>query len=69
MPALRKDKKRKLHTGHTSIRDVIAMLKWRRRVASQRIQDFLEVFSTFSNINEVLSCELEKESNIRVRMG
>ena len=43
------------HDGRTSIRDVIVMLKWRHRVASQRIQDFLEVF-----INEVLSTALAK---------
>ena len=37
---------------------------------SQCTQDFLECFSTFfSNINEVLSGEQEKESIIHVRMG
>ena len=41
-----------------------------RHVASQRIQDYLEgFFKFFSNINEVLSGEQEKESIIRVRMG
>ena len=35
------------HAGHTSIRDVIVMFKWRHLVASQPIQDFLEVFFKF----------------------
>ena len=30
-----------------SLRDVIAMLKWRNHVASQRIHDFLKVFFMF----------------------
>ena len=34
-----------------------------------RNQDFLEVFSSFSDINEVISGEQEKESIIRLRMG
>ena len=39
-----KDKKT---NSHTSIRDVRVMLIIRHHVASQRIQDFLEVFFTF----------------------
>ena len=34
---------RRPHAGRTSIRDVIIMLKLRHHVASQHIQDFLEV--------------------------
>ena len=51
-----KDKKRTAtclpHAGRTSTRDVIIMLKLRHHVASQGIQDFLEVFFhvLFSNI-------------------
>ena len=41
VPALGKDKKRTAtrgpHTGRMSFRDVIAMIKWRHHVASQRI--------------------------------
>ena len=55
VPARGKDKKRTTargqHAGYRSIRDVIAMLKWRHYiiyVASQRIQDFLEAFFMFS---------------------
>ena len=48
VPARREDKKRtaarRPHAGRTSIRYVIVMLKLRHHVASQRIQDFLEVF-------------------------
>ena len=51
VPARGKDKKRTAahlpHAGRTSIRDVIVMLKLRHHVASQRIQDFLDVFFTF----------------------
>ena len=39
-----------LHADRTSIPDVIVMFKLRHHVASQRIQDFLEVFCMFSNI-------------------
>ena len=46
-----KDKKRTdargQHTGRTSIHDVIIILKVRHHVASQRIQDFPEVFFMF----------------------
>ena len=45
------------------------MLKWRHHVAAQRIQDFLEVFSTFFQYNEVLSGEQEKVSIMSVRVG
>ena len=48
VPALGNDKKRtaarRSHDGCTSFHDVIAMIKWRHHDASQRIQDFLEVF-------------------------
>ena len=51
VPANGKDKKRtaacRLHAGHTSIRVVIVMLKWRHLVKSQCIQDFLEAFFMF----------------------
>ena len=50
-PALGKDKKgiaaRRPHAGRTFIHDGIVMLKWRHHTASQRIQDFLEVFFMF----------------------
>ena len=39
-------------------------------MASEHIQDYLEgFFKFFSNSNEVLSREQEKESIIRLRMG
>ena len=38
---------RRPHTGRTSIRDVIVMIKRRHHVASQRIQEFLEAFFMF----------------------
>ena len=71
---LGKDKKRTAarlpHAGRTSFRDVIAMIKWRHHVASQRIQDFLEAFfHVFQYKMSVFSGEQEKESIIRVRMG
>ena len=59
--AIGKDKKQ-------PIRDVIIMLKLRHLVASQHIHDFWKSYPRFSNINEVLSGEQEKESIIRVRM-
>ena len=39
--------KEQLHVGRTLIRGLIVMLKWRHHVASQRIQNFLEVFFMF----------------------
>ena len=42
--------KDKRHAGHTSICDVISMLKSRNHVASQGIQDFWKSFLCFSNI-------------------
>ena len=62
-------KNKQPHAGRMSICDVIVMLKWCHHVASQRIQDFPEVFVKFFNINEVLSGEQEKESIICVRTG
>ena len=51
VPALGKDKNRtaarRPHAGCTTISDVIVILKWRRHVALQRIQDFLEDFIMF----------------------
>ena len=51
VPARGKDKKqttaRRPHAKRTSIHDVIVMLKIRHHVASQRIQDFLEIFFMF----------------------
>ena len=51
VPARGKDKKRttarQLHAGHTSICDVIVMLKLCHHVVSQHILYFLEVFFMF----------------------
>ena len=45
VPARGKNKKNEQpHVVCTSVRDVIVKLKLRHHVASQRIQDFLEVF-------------------------
>ena len=47
------------------------MLKWHHHVASERIQDFLEVFfMIFFQLNKKwgMSGEEEKESIIRVRL-
>ena len=45
---------RQPHAGRMSIRDVIVMLKLRHHVASQRIQDFLELY-ILSILNDVFS--------------
>ena len=45
------------------------MLKLSHHVTSPHIQDFLEDFFMFSNINEVFSGEQEKESLIHMKMG
>ena len=51
LPACGKDKKptaaHRSHTGRRSICDVVVMLKVHHHVASQCIQDFMEVFSCF----------------------
>ena len=65
MAALRKNKKKRTATrrpyaGRTLVFDIIVMLKWRNHVASQRVEDFLEVYPRFSNKNEVLRGEQEK---------
>ena len=52
-----------------SIRDAIAILKLPDHVASQRIQDVHVFFQICPISNEVFSCEQEKESIIRVRVG
>ena len=39
------------------------MLKWRHRVASQRIQDFLEVFLIFPNIIRGIYIVVSKKKN------
>ena len=50
--------------------DVIVMIRLHLHVASQCIQDFLEVFfHVFPIQNEVFSGEQEKESIIRVKTG
>ena len=65
-----KIEKEQPHISRKPICDVIVMLKLRHYVASQHIQDFLEVFFMFFQYkNKVFSGEHEKESIIRVRMG
>ena len=58
------------HAGHTSICDVIVMLKRRHHIASQRIQDFLESFCMFYQYRmPYLVVSQKKASIVRVRMG
>ena len=73
VPARGKGKKTKLtavrrpRAVRTSIRDVILTLKLRHDDASQRIQDFLDVFfMVFPILKEVFSGEQERESIIRI---
>ena len=64
VPALGKDKKNEQpHAGRTSIRDVIVMLKWRHHVASQRIQDYLEVFIMFFSNIKIRYLVVSKKKN------
>ena len=53
---------RRPHAGRTSIRDVIVMLKLCHHVASQRIQDFLEVCFVFFQ-NEMRYLVVSKKNN------
>ena len=58
---------RRPRAARTSIRDVILTLKLRHDDASQRIQDFLDVFfMAFPILKEVFSGEQERESIIRI---
>ena len=60
IPVLAKDKKQTATRWPHAIRDVIVILKWCHNVTFQRIQKFLEAFFKFSNINDLLSGEQEK---------
>ena len=58
-----------LHVGRTSIGDVIVMFKLCHHVASQRIQDFLQVFFMFVQYKMKYLVVNKEKTIIRVRMG